>query len=150
VDHARHTVVSTFHNLRSLRYRSHLAYLQRLPFYSLYIRYDGQPPIAPAPLSMLHHQIMTANAAFKAGIDQDWRRSCLEYPRVLDYYFQLIEISFPADNLANDEAFVGNALHTMERETREAERIAEKKKSRRRQSRGRTTPPAHPMLGYYR
>jgi hypothetical protein len=129
-------------------------YLQTLPCYTLYHRYGGQPPIAPAQLQALHHQILTANAAFKAGVDEDWRRSCMEYPKVLDYYFQLVDVGFPGDgdDSVRDPVFSGATPHAREqkrvKQRRDSMDTQHRKKERRR-SRGRTPPPV-PMAGNYR
>lgn len=153
LDRARDQVIITFRQLKAARFEAHVAYLQTLPCYSLYQRYHGNPPLQPSQLQLLHSQIGQASAIFKAGVDEDWRRSCLRYPEVLDYYFNLVEITLPDDrDLAVREPRFGVPL----KETRKingrrgsADLSNGHRKKERRRSRGRT-PPAVPMAGSYR
>lgn len=95
--HARDDVVFAYNRLASARNEAHSAYLQTLPCYSLYEKYKGTPPLQPAQLYSLQSQINAADQVFRAGIDDDWRRSVLRYPEVLDYYFSLVDIGVPHD-----------------------------------------------------
>ncbi|KAI7539706.1 hypothetical protein KC331_g9596 [Hortaea werneckii] len=157
LNHARDQVISTFHQLRGARYQAHLAYLQSLPCFTLYYRYNGAPPIHPTQLQLLHSQIQQANMLFKQGVDEDWRRSCLRYPEVLDYYFDLVQFQVPSDR---DPAIVDPRFGAT---ANERPRIREKRpsgdstttkehrKKDRRRSRGRTPPaiPHAPMPGAF-
>ncbi|KAK5133614.1 hypothetical protein LTR08_007562 [Meristemomyces frigidus] len=154
LNNARDQVMSTFQQLRLARYQLHLAYLQSLPCFTLYYRYNGQPPMMqPAQLHMLHSQITQANALFKQGVDEDWRRSCLQYPEVLDYYFNRVGYVLP------DETDPSHGVAAKERPRVKAKKEgidagsakdAKRKESRR--SRGTTppAPPRAPMPGAYR
>ncbi|EMD00680.1 hypothetical protein BAUCODRAFT_47978, partial [Baudoinia panamericana UAMH 10762] len=95
LDNARNQVINTFEQLRAARYHQHLQYLQMLPCYTIYMKYNGAPPMPHHQLHALQSQIAHANVALKAGVDEDWRNSCMQYPRILDYYFRLVVISFP-------------------------------------------------------
>ena len=97
VHHARNTVLDAFHKQKGARYRAHAAYLQTLPCFTLFQKWHGDPPINPSQLQVLHQQINQAQAMYKAGVDADWRRSCLRYPEVLDYFFDLVDIDLPSD-----------------------------------------------------
>ncbi|TKA34214.1 hypothetical protein B0A50_00194 [Salinomyces thailandicus] len=97
LNHARDQIITTFHHLRTTRYHAHLAYLQTLPCFTLYHRFNGAPPIHPTQLQVLHAQIQQANGVFRQGVDEDWRRSCLRYPEVLDYYFELVGVELPGE-----------------------------------------------------
>ena len=141
----------TFQELKAARYEAHLAYLQTLPTFSLYQKYHGNPPIQPSQLAVLHSQINHATSIFKAGIDEDWRRSCLRYPEVLDYYFSLVEVDFPHEqDPAIREPRFGSALKEIRKlnKRRGSVDLGHRKKDRRR-SRARTPPPAAPMTGSY-
>ncbi|KAK4915750.1 hypothetical protein LTR49_016119 [Elasticomyces elasticus] len=154
LNHATNAVLSTFHAMRRARYAQHLAYLQTLPCYTLYHRYGGQPPIPPAQLATLHAQMQHANGVFKQGVDEDWRRSCMEYPKVLDYYFGLLDVRFPSerDDAVRSPVFSGSTPAPKEqkrvKDRRDSMDTQHRKKERRR-SRGRT-PPAAPMVGSHR
>ncbi|EGP92566.1 uncharacterized protein MYCGRDRAFT_28154, partial [Zymoseptoria tritici IPO323] len=95
LDHARNSIIQTYHTLRSARMDAHRAYLQTLPYYTLYHRFSGNPPLDPAQFHLVHSQIQRANQILQQGVDQDWRTSCQRYPQVLDYYFSLAEVVLP-------------------------------------------------------
>lgn len=97
LDNSRNHILRMFGHLKTVRYNAHLAYLQSLPYYSLYHSYNGRPPLAPRELKYLRHQLDNADANLKLGVDQDWRSCCLLYPETLDYYFGLVSISLPKD-----------------------------------------------------
>lgn len=80
-----------------MRIEAHQNYLQTLPYWTLYHRYNGAPPLLPAQLQLFHSQVNQANVTLQQGVDQDWRTSCMRYPEVLDYYFSLVEVSLPSD-----------------------------------------------------
>ncbi|KAK5125942.1 hypothetical protein LTR85_011297 [Meristemomyces frigidus] len=156
LNHARNQVMVTFHQLRQLRYQAHVGYLQSLPCFTLYYRYNGQPPIQPAQLHLLHTQISQANAIFKQGVDEDWRRSCLRYPDVLDYYFNLVGFVLPEeqDSAVSNPVFGASAKERprvkAKKESVDAGSAKELRKKEHRRSRGRTPPPHAPMPGAYR
>ena len=156
LQNARSHVVDTFNQLRLDRYQSHVAYLQSLPCFTLYYRYNGQPPMHPTQLHILHSQITQANALFKQGVDEDWRRSCMRYPEVLDHYFNRVVLTMP-DNIAPSHAM--NGLVATERPRVKAKKNSvdagsgrDSKRRDRRLSRGETppAPPRAPMPGAYR
>ncbi|KAK3707126.1 hypothetical protein LTR37_012295 [Vermiconidia calcicola] len=154
LNHARDQVLNTFQQLRAARYEAHLAYLQTLPCYTLFQRYSNNPPIPQPQLQNLYHQISQAQAVFQAGIDEDWRRSCLRYPDVLDYYFSLVDFTLPdSRDLAVREPRFGAPLKEARKIKARRDSVdlgsGQGKKGKRRSSRGRT-PPAAPMPGSYR
>ena len=100
-------------------------------------------------MNALHSEINRAQTTFQAGVDDDWRRSCLKYPEVLDYYFSLVEVGFPDDRdaIVSDPRFGGSINGTRKLKARR-DSSGHRKKDRRRSSRGRT-PPAVPMASSY-
>lgn len=159
LNHARNQIIHTFQQLKAARYQAHVAYLQTIPCYTLYQTYNGRPPLLPAQIAVLHGQINQANQIFKQGIDDDWRRSCLQYPEVLDYFFSLVELSLPdeRDVAVMQPRFGGTPVKepkrvTQRRSSTDESSVKTKKKDRekdRRRDSGRT-PPAAPMAGGYR
>lgn len=157
LDHARNEIISTFNDLKTARRDAHVAYLQTLPCYTLYQKWHGAPPVQPAQLHALQQQIHAANMNYRAGIDEDWRRSCMRYPEVLDYYFSLVEVVMPGDRDPSilEPRFGAPVNGTRKVKTRRNSRGSvdmsngHRKKDRRRGSRGRT-PPAAPMASQYR
>lgn len=144
--------MATFHQLRSMRLQAHHNYLQTLPYYTLYHRYNGHPPLQPAQLQLVHSQIQQANQILQQGVDQDWRTSCLQYPTVLDYYFALAEVVLPDEShpALQDPRFgqvpkVAVARRVKDRRDSDEMAVKEHRKKDRRRSRGRTPPPRAPM-----
>ena len=147
LDHARNEVLAIFQELKNDRRNQHLAYLQTIPCFSLYQKFHGSPPVHPLQLQRLQQQISQAQDIYKSGVDQDWQRSCMKYPDVLDHFFALVEIDFPGDGDSSiqDPRFGGAGKGT--RKTIKARRSSRgstdvsnghRKKGRRRHSRGRT------------
>jgi hypothetical protein len=97
LDNSRNHIIRSFEHAKSLRYTAHLAYLQSLPYYSLYQHYNGRPPLHARELNYLQGQLHNADANLRIGVDQDWRAACLMYPETLDYYFGLVEVRLPKD-----------------------------------------------------
>lgn len=155
LDHARNQIMATFHQLRAIRVEAHHNYLRTLPYYTLYHKYNGSPPLQPAQLQLIHSQIQYANQSLQQGVDQDWRTSCLRYPEVLDYYFRLVDVRFPSDRDAStrDPRFGGPPRPEAPRKIRDRRgsgdmrdlQVKEHRKRERRRSRGGGTPPAAPM-----
>ncbi|CAK1357495.1 hypothetical protein CB0940_07775 [Cercospora beticola] len=157
LDHARNQIITTFNEMRAMRVEAHRNYLQTLPFYTLYHRYNGAPPLAPAQLQLIHSQINAAHHTLQQGVDQDWRTSCMQYPQVLDYYFNLVNVRLPNDNdpMIADPRFGAPKdppRRVKERresvEYREAP-VKEHRKKERRRSRTGNTPPPVPMPDRY-
>lgn len=127
--------------------------LQTIPCFTLYQKYRGNPPLQPAQLNLLHSQIGQAQAIFQAGLDEDWRRSCLRYPEVLDYYFSLVDISLPdRDDPRVLEPRFGAPTQGPRRIKARRGSVDSGmiyKKKGRRSSRGRT-PPLAPMVDAFR
>ena len=92
--HAREQIHLTFWRLLAARKEAHVACLHGLPLYTLYQQYHGNPPLQPLQLELLQNQIKHANAIYKAGVDEDWRRSWLE---AIAYYFDLADIGLPGE-----------------------------------------------------
>jgi len=93
---------------------------------------------------------------FKQGVDEDWRRSCLRYPEVLDYYYNLVEFAVPPerDPAIVDPRFGAPAKERprmkAKRNSADASSMKEHRKKDRRRSRGRTPPPPRaPMPGAF-
>ncbi|GAB7331624.1 hypothetical protein MBLNU13_g02991t1 [Cladosporium sp. NU13] len=97
LDNSRNHIIRMFEHLKTVRYNAHLAYLQSLPYYSLYQYHNGRPPLHARELQYLQGQLHNANANLKLGVDQDWRSVCLLYPETLDYYFGLVNLRLPKD-----------------------------------------------------
>ncbi|KAH9825934.1 hypothetical protein Tdes44962_MAKER03857 [Teratosphaeria destructans] len=161
LEHARNQVISTFHQLRTARYAQHVEQLQTLPCFTLYQRWQGNPPINPSQLHMLQSQIHQANANYKAGVDEDWRRSCLRYPEVLDYYFGMVSLQLPSeDDPAIMDPRFGAPLKEARRSLKarkesmlleEDEESFDRGHRRKNKRRSRDwTPPAAPMPGSFR
>lgn len=91
-------VQQIFGHLKKMRVDAHNSYLQRLPCFTIYQRHQGNPPLHPSQIQQLQMQIAQANEIFKQGIDEDWRNSCLRYPDVLDYYFDLVTVGKPSES----------------------------------------------------
>lgn len=157
INHARNQIINTFEQLKAARKQAHYAYLQTIPCFTLYQKYRGNPPLQPAQLHLLHSQIGQAQAIFQAGVDEDWRRSCLRYPEVLDYYFSLVDIGMPndSDGVVQEPRFgaplKGPRRIKARRDSVDSGQLYRKKGGRRnsRSSRGRT-PPAAPMADAFR
>ena len=66
--HARNQIISTFHELKTVRYQRHVEYVQSIPCYTLYHRYQGHPPLPPDQLHVLHSRIQQANAIYKLSL----------------------------------------------------------------------------------
>ena len=157
LNHAREQVLLTFNQLKTARYEAHLAYLQTLPCYALYQKFHGNPPLQAQQFYTLQTQINHAQGIYKAGVDEDWRRSCLRYPEVLDYYFSLVEVSLPddKDSVMREPRFGAALKETRRIKARRGSRGSgdfsngHRKNGRRRTSRGRT-PPQAPMASAFR
>lgn len=154
LDHARNQVITTFHEMRAMRIEAHRNYLQTLPFYTLYHRYNGAPPLGAAQLQLIHSQISSANHTLQQGVDQDWRTACMQYPQVLDYYFSLIQVRLPRDDdIAITDPRFGGPKEPPRRvknrresvEYREPPPRDEHRRRERRRSRTGRTPPHAPM-----
>jgi len=149
VVHARNQIISTFNALKSARHQRLLQDLQTIPCYTLYMRWRGNPPLPADQLHILHSRIQQANAYYKAGIDEDWRQSCLRYPEVLDYFFGLVEFSFPdpGDASVLDPRF-GVPLREVRRVRSRRQSVDEgsTRGHRKRDKRGRTPLPTAPMV----
>ena len=154
LDHARNQVITTFHEMRAMRIEAHRNYLQTLPFYTLYHRYNGAPPLGAAQLQLIHSQISSANHTLQQGVDQDWRTACMQYPQVLDYYFSLIQVRLPRDDdIAITDPRFGGSKEPPRRvknrresvEYREPPPRDEHRRRERRRSRTGRTPPHAPM-----
>lgn len=98
INHARHHIQLAFQRLTTIRQHAQTAYLNSLPYYDVYMRFSGAPPIHPMHIQQLQSQIAEAHAEFKRGIDLDWKASVLRYPEVLDYFYSLAELRLPSDD----------------------------------------------------
>lgn len=95
--HARTHIQSAFQRLVGIRQTAQTAYLNSLPYYDVYMRFSGAPPIHPMCVQQLQSQIAEAHADFKRGVDLDWKASVLRYPEVLDYFYSLVVLKAPSD-----------------------------------------------------
>lgn len=108
-------------------------------------------------LQLLKSQIAHANQIYAAGVDEDWKRSCMEYPKMLDYYFSLVEAGLPdEEESCVREPMFGGAGGNGSGGARKARRgsagqsVVGQRRRERRRSRGRTkTPPRAPSVGKY-
>lgn len=98
--HARTHILNAFERLAAARKATHSAYLSSLPFYSIYMKYSGHPPLSPTQLANLQAQISDAHAELKRGIDADWRASTLRYPEILSYFYSIVELQLPGERSA--------------------------------------------------
>ncbi|KAK5175712.1 uncharacterized protein LTR77_000851 [Saxophila tyrrhenica] len=151
--HARDQIMETFQSLKSVRYQAHMRYLQTLPCYTLFQKY-GDPPLTVQQLNHLRSQMSQAQNIYQQGVDEDWRRCCMKYPEVLDYYLSLVDIDLPddTDTAVRDPRFGGGPVNETKRiKPRRGSTDLGKghRKRSRRRSRGRT-PPAAPMPGGHR
>ncbi|GAB7366204.1 hypothetical protein MBLNU230_g7764t1 [Neophaeotheca triangularis] len=166
LNHARNSVLNTFNQLRDMRLQQRQTHLQRLPYYSLYTQYNGAPPLPAHEIQHLQLQFAHADSTLRRAIDEDWRLSCLKYPQVLDYFFGLLEVEFPAqeDERVRRPVFGREAVERpqmaeqrrvrgVERDPREGRREHRKKHGKRRDSRGPSPPaglpPRAPTPGAY-
>lgn len=152
-EHAQDAINTSFRELKAQRLRNYKAHLRSLPYFDLYQRYRGSPPLYPSQLHIIRSQIQAANVTLRARVDEDWYRSCAKYPKVLDYYFSLIDVKIPngRDPTMLNPRFdlpVRELLRLQERreesESRDRSANGGMRRDRRRPSRGRT-PPAAPM-----
>lgn len=97
MNQARRRVQAAFLRLISIRQDAATAYLNSLPYYDIYMRYSGAPPLHPMYIRQLQSQITEAHAEFKRGVDLDWRASVLHYPEVLDHFYGLVEVMVPGE-----------------------------------------------------
>lgn len=97
IAHARQHIQLAFQRLTTIRQHAQTAYLNSLPYYDIYMRYSGAPPIHPMEIQQLQSQIAEAHAEFKRGIDLDWKASVLRYPETLDYFYSLVDLRIPSD-----------------------------------------------------
>jgi hypothetical protein len=81
------------------------------PYYSLYVQYNGKPPLTPAQIHMVQEHMRRADAQLQAGIDADWRTACKQYPTIFEYYFNLVDVALPAndDPIVADPRFGGHS-----------------------------------------
>lgn len=153
---ARNQVVKTFHEMRALQIERYHAHLQSQPYYTLYHRYNGAPPLAPSQLQQVRADMLRAEQMLKAGVDEAWRASCLKYPEIMDYYFSLVIFDLPSDRdpAVRDPTFggggpgaVGGREVAPSRQLKVRRDSVERdhRKKERRRSRGRTPPPQVPL-----
>lgn len=152
-EHAQDAINTSFRQLKAQRLRNYKAHLRSLPYFDLYQRYRGNPPLYPSQLQIIRSQILAANVTLRARVDEDWYRSCAKYPRVLDYYFSLVDVKIPNDRdptMLNPRFDLPprELLRLQERrqtsESRDRSANEGRRRQRRRPSRGRT-PPAAPL-----
>lgn len=126
LDNSRNHILRMFEHAKAVRYDAHLAYLQSLPFYSLYQHYNGNPPLRPNELQYLQGQLRNADTNLRIGVDADWRTACLAYPDTLDYYFRMVEIRLPNDK---DPGVVRPEFgrRTIRRDSGHSDRVVSKK-----------------------
>ncbi|KAJ8113413.1 hypothetical protein OPT61_g4453 [Boeremia exigua] len=98
ITNARQHIQIAFQRLVSARQHAQSIYLNSLPYYDVYMRFSGAPPIHPVYIQQLQSQIAEAHTDFKRGIDLDWKASVLRYPEVLDYFYSLVELRLPSDD----------------------------------------------------
>lgn len=95
LNQARLQVLHLFARAKASRLEAHIQYLHTLPYYGLWQHYNGRPPLPPREFAYLQDQLRNAENNLRMGVDSDWRKACLMYPEMLDYFFGLVEINFP-------------------------------------------------------
>lgn len=95
LNQARLQVLHLFARAKASRLEAHIQYLHTLPYYGLWQHYNGRPPLPPREFAYLQDQLRNAETNLRIGVDADWRKACLMYPEMLDYFFGLVEINFP-------------------------------------------------------
>lgn len=145
----------TFREAQVARKAQYEAELAAIPCYTVFHRWNGNPPIHAVQLAHLHAEMGHARARHQQRIDQDWRGVCLRYPEVLDYYFAMVEYSVPHpdDAMLTDPQFGRPVDQRRLKARRDSITLGGDKAGRRkekRSGRGVTPPPTMPMLGGYR
>ncbi|KZF25149.1 hypothetical protein L228DRAFT_265623 [Xylona heveae TC161] len=88
IEHARQYVLQTFSAISAARKQQHASYLASLHNNPAYFPFGG-----PHPSQMAQMEI-----ELKRGIDEDWRHTIQTYPDVLNYFYNLVELTLPSDN----------------------------------------------------
>lgn len=86
--HAQDYILEYFRLLADRRKNSHSDQMDRIHSQAWY-HYNARPH---------PQQIADAEAALKRGIDEDWQASVQRYPEVLEYFFNLVELTLPSDD----------------------------------------------------
>lgn len=86
--HAQDYILDYFHQLTESRKAEHSAMLDRMTSHAWHHYNRGPNP----------QNIAEVQAHLKRGIDEDWQASVQRYPEVLTYFFNLVEITLPADD----------------------------------------------------
>jgi hypothetical protein len=86
--HAQDYILEYFRLITERRKAAHAAHLERITQYSYQYYYAPPHP----------NEIAQAQATLKRGIDEDWQASVQRYPEVLEYFYQLVQLTLPDDS----------------------------------------------------
>ncbi|CAJ2513563.1 Uu.00g016820.m01.CDS01 [Anthostomella pinea] len=86
--HAQDYILEYFRLMTERRKASHAQHLERLTAHAYH--YYHAPPHP--------NEIAVAQGALKRGIDEDWQASVQRYPEVLEYFFNLVDLTLPSDD----------------------------------------------------
>lgn len=73
-----------FDDMCSMRWQAHQRYVQEIPMFSLYQRYNGNPPVQPEAVRTLEIRLDQAQSDLQQGWEDDWRECCTEWKNILD------------------------------------------------------------------
>lgn len=86
--HAQDYILEYFHLLTEKRKTAHSAHLDQITAHA-YHHYNAPPH---------PQQLQDAQMALKRGIDADWQASVQRYPEVLEYFYNLVTLTLPAED----------------------------------------------------
>ena len=86
--HAQDYILSFFTTLSDRRRHLHAQQIQAIT-----VRAYNHYRLPPHP-----SELLTADAELKRGIDEDWKSAVQRYPEVLEYYYNLVDLSLPSDS----------------------------------------------------
>lgn len=122
--HAQDYILEYFHLLTEKRKTAHSAHLDEITAHA-YHHYNAPPH---------PQQLRDAQMSLKRGIDADWQASVQRYPEVLEYFYNLVTLTLPAEDepAVRDPTFASLA-----------------RKQRKRNGRASVPPPAITSAPYY-
>ena len=98
ITHSREQILNLYERLSNTRKLQHAEYLRGLENHSVYMQFEGHPPIHPNLVRQLEAKISEARSELRRDIDADWRASVLWYPDILDYYYSLTKLQLPDES----------------------------------------------------
>lgn len=73
-----------FERDRQTRWQSHKSRLQDIPMFTLYQRYNGNPPVQPEAVRLLEARLAQAQNDLLQGWEDDWQECCTQWYDILD------------------------------------------------------------------